>query len=895
AQIAFDDGNILLGGGGSDVIEGRGGNDVIDGDSWLNVRIRISDANGSTIGFADGMTTQVVDAEGVTLYGGRPLDALMLDRTLNPGQLSITRDIVKDDGVGDIDIAVYSDVVDNYSFARNIDGSVRVTHDTLSDGILISDGVDKLWNVERLRFSNGNGGTVEFDINQLVNSPATGTPVISDLTPTEGQQLTVNVASIQDAQGVGPLTYQWQSSANGTTWNNIANATGATFTPQDLPATLFGAQAGLQLRVIVSFLDGRGNAESVTSNPTGPVGVNWDGIDGLNNNLNGTAGNDIGDGGNVFLIFGGNDVLNGNGGDDVLSGAGGSDTLTGGTGNDQLNGGTGTDTAVYGSFLNYDIVRNTANGSITVTDTLGADGTDTLTSIETLRFNGVNYTITNPSGGAGSQAVIGTSGIDTLNGGAGNDVIHGGGGDDTIVQVSTEGRDIVNGGTGNDTYQLNGSTAAETFRIYSRSAAETAGITGLSANTEIVVTRNGTNNASVIAELDNIEEIRVNQLAVTSPPGTGGVNGGDTISVIGDFTGTSLNFNTITINGSSGNDTVDISGLTSDHRIVFRSGGGDDQLVGDLRAQDVIEFAGGLAPVNYDTVANDDGSTTLKSGKHSITYEHGAPTVRGETGGYEGPWQLHNREHFGTVIHDPHSAGGAIYALYDAVLNRPSDAGGQQYWTDVHSKGLSLHDIAENLMRSAEGQSHLGAAENAAFLQALYQTALGRDGDADGMQHWTDALESGMSRAAVVTAFAFSAENLGDLQPVYEHGVFMADPHATDVARLYYGLLGRTPDQDGLENYADAMASGMSLSDIAKAITSSDECKARYSSLDDGDFVEDLYEGALGRGSDEGGSQYWQSVLSQGGTRADVALALTQSHEAKQHLAWQIEDGWQLI
>ena len=33
AIVAFDDGNILLGGGGSDTIEGRGGNDVIDGDA----------------------------------------------------------------------------------------------------------------------------------------------------------------------------------------------------------------------------------------------------------------------------------------------------------------------------------------------------------------------------------------------------------------------------------------------------------------------------------------------------------------------------------------------------------------------------------------------------------------------------------------------------------------------------------------------------------------------------------------------------------------------------------------------------------------------------------------------------------------------------------------------
>ncbi len=39
-------------------------------------------------------------------------------------------------------------------------------------------------------------------------------------------------------------------------------------------------------------------------------------------------------------------------------------------------------------------------------------------------------------------------------------------------------------------------------------------------------------NGAVVAELDNIEEIRVNTLQVTSPGGSGGgVNGGDTIQV----------------------------------------------------------------------------------------------------------------------------------------------------------------------------------------------------------------------------------------------------------------------------------------------------------------------------------------------------------------------------
>src|SRR5690606_34328770 len=106
-----------------------------------------------------------------------------------------------------------------------------------------------------------------------------------------------------------------------------------------------------------------------------------------------------------------------------------------------------------------------------------------------------------------------------------------------------------------------------------------------------VITRNGTNLASVIAELDNIEEIGVNALDVTTPGGAGGGNsGGDQIIVIGDFTATSLDFNTITIEGTAGDDIVDISSLSSAHRIVFKSNGGNDTIIGTLRPQDVIEM-----------------------------------------------------------------------------------------------------------------------------------------------------------------------------------------------------------------------------------------------------------------------------------------------------------------
>ena len=48
-EIRFSTGNILLGGGGSDIIGGRGGDDLIDGDHWLNVQIHVELGTGGRL------------------------------------------------------------------------------------------------------------------------------------------------------------------------------------------------------------------------------------------------------------------------------------------------------------------------------------------------------------------------------------------------------------------------------------------------------------------------------------------------------------------------------------------------------------------------------------------------------------------------------------------------------------------------------------------------------------------------------------------------------------------------------------------------------------------------------------------------------------------------------
>ena len=114
------------------------------------------------------------------------------------------------------------------------------------------------------------------------NSPATGAPTIRGTTQV-GETLTADITGIADADGLSgeTFTYQWVSS-DGIADTDIENATGATY-------KLVDADQGKAIKVRVTFTDGGGNEETLTSAPTGPV---WgDGRPGAPRNLAATPGN----------------------------------------------------------------------------------------------------------------------------------------------------------------------------------------------------------------------------------------------------------------------------------------------------------------------------------------------------------------------------------------------------------------------------------------------------------------------------------------------------------------------------------------------------------------------------------------------------------------------------
>jgi Ca2+-binding RTX toxin-like protein len=191
------EGNILLGGGGSDLIEGRSNADIIDGDTALNVRISVrvnpSDA-ASEIGSTDLLEKPYQTGNTHTLQqdlmaGNVTIGSGAAANVLDPSNLVVVREIRTPGGqnlgtsaalgrandcptrnatdltvhvgaAGNCDTALYEVPSPGYRLEFNAagPGSIRVVD--LADEALIAggtpfpkgDGIDTLWNVDNLRF-----------------------------------------------------------------------------------------------------------------------------------------------------------------------------------------------------------------------------------------------------------------------------------------------------------------------------------------------------------------------------------------------------------------------------------------------------------------------------------------------------------------------------------------------------------------------------------------------------------------------------------------------------------------------------------------------------------------------------------------------------------------------
>lgn len=214
--------DTLTGDAGANALEGRAGNDTLSGGAGADVFGY--DASGN------GIDTITDFAIGDSLRIGIALPILAV--TAGDGS-TVTGQRVEVDTAGGVS-TLYVDT-DNVA---GVDVQIGLP------------GVIAPGQIRLARAANG-------DTLVSLNSPATGTVSIGG-TAEQGQTLTAG-DNLADADGMGPLQYQWLADGQ-----PIADATGAS-------VTLAQNQVGRSITVRVSYQDGFGAIESVLSTATGPV------------------------------------------------------------------------------------------------------------------------------------------------------------------------------------------------------------------------------------------------------------------------------------------------------------------------------------------------------------------------------------------------------------------------------------------------------------------------------------------------------------------------------------------------------------------------------------------------------------------------------------------------
>lgn len=119
------------------------------------------------------------------------------------------------------------------------------------------------------------------------------------------------------------------------------------------------------------------------------------------------------------------------------------------------------------------------------------------------------------------------------------------------------------------------------------------------------------------------------------------------------------------------------------------------------------------------------------------------------------------------VALDSNGNGGDVYRLYQAAFNRTPDKEGLGFWMSVLDKGASLGEVAAGFVNSGEFKTQYGAQPtNEQLVNAMYQNVLHRALDAGGQSFWLDVLKGGGTAAQMLGAFSESGENVASVAKI---------------------------------------------------------------------------------------------------------------------------------
>ncbi len=105
------------------------------------------------------------------------------------------------------------------------------------------------------------------------------------------------------------------------------------------------------------------------------------------------------------------------------------------------------------------------------------------------------------------------------------------------------------------------------------------------------------------------------------------------------------------------------------------------------------------------------------------------------------------------------SLSASVDRLYTIYFLRLPDRGGHEFWINDLAEGTDIVEISEFFATSDEFEERYGGKTFEEFLEQLYEDALYREPDSQGIQYWLQRLEEGsVTRGSIAAWFADSDE-----------------------------------------------------------------------------------------------------------------------------------------
>ena len=239
------------------------------------------------------------------------------------------------------------------------------------------------------------------------------------------------------------------------------------------------------------------------------------------------------------------------------------------------------------------------------------------------------------------------------------------------------------------------------------------------------------------------------------------------------------------------------------------------------------------------------------------------------------------------VISEYEQVENFVTRLYDKVFNRVPDPQGFAFWVgQLTNKNVTATQMVDFFL-TFSGEIEKMNLNNSDYLDILYAAIFDRDADKDpeGKAFWTYYLENGCSRRGIVLQFMAGPEFAamcndykvvrGDIPAP---GPIDVNLHRTAfIYRQYTKILGRPSDEEGLEFWAKEANNGMSVEDISRMLTDSDEFKSKNTT--NTQYIEILYAAFFDRTPDATGMADWEKLMADGMSRKDVLEGFINSTE----------------